>query len=79
MSWLHAYWAQAGGNVLAMPAEGVVTAVIGFLLRNPLGRLLGRDALREAKAARQIAADLYEHHVGRAHPDAPAKPESEAK
>jgi hypothetical protein len=38
-----------------------------------------RDAMKEAKAARKIAADLHERMTGEAHPDAPAKPESEAK
>lgn len=33
---------------------------------------------RQAKAAHRIAADLYQHHTGRAHPDAPGS-ESEAE
>lgn len=72
------YWAWAGGNIGAMPLQGGITAAIGYVFRGPLGRLLSRDALREAKAGRRIAADLYEHHTGRVHPDAPGS-ESEAK
>jgi len=37
----------------------------------------GRAAV--AAAAHKIAADLFEHHTGSAHPDAPVTPESEAK
>ena len=64
----HQYWAWVGGNVGAMPLQGLITGAGAFIFRSPIGRLLGRD---EAKAARRIAADLYEHHVGRPHPDAP--------
>jgi hypothetical protein len=67
----HQYWAWTGGNVGAMPLQALITGAAGFLFRNPLGRLLGRDALKEARAARRIAADLFEHHTGRPHPDAP--------
>lgn len=78
MSWWHAYWAWTGGNIGAMPLEFAITAVVGVVFRGPIGRLLEGDALKEAKAARRIAADLFEHHTGRPHPDAPGS-ESEAK
>lgn len=68
----HQYWAWTGGNIGAMPLEALITAVVAFVFRGPIGRLLGGRAARDAKAARQIAADLFEHHTGRAHPDAPA-------
>lgn len=72
------YWDWAGGNIGAMPLQAAITAVVAFVFRGPIGRLLGRDALKEAKAARRIAADLYQHHTGRTHPDAPDI-ESEAR
>jgi hypothetical protein len=81
MSWLslwHQYWSWTGGNVGAMPLQALITGVCAFVFRGPLGRLLGGDALKEAAAARRIAASLYEHHTGRTHPDAPDR-ESEAK
>lgn len=81
MSWLGHYWAYVGGNVAAIPLEFLVTAAAGLIFRKPLGRLvawLRREEIAEAKAARQIAADLYRHHTGRAHHLAPDD-ESEAK
>jgi hypothetical protein len=80
----HAYWAWVGGNIGAMPLQAFITAVVGFaatvLLRPLIRRLwawvkreLNRPALEEAKAARKIAADLYMHHTGRPHPDAPGQ------
>lgn len=73
----HQYWAWAGGNIGAMPLQALITAVVAVIFRGPVGRLLGGQALEEAKAGRRIAADLFEHHTGRPHPDAPEK-ESEA-
>lgn len=70
----HQYWAWVGGNVGAMPLQALITAVVAFVFRGPIGRLVGGDALREAKAARRIAADLYRHTTGAHHPDSPAKP-----
>jgi hypothetical protein len=78
----HQYWAWTGGNVGAMPLQALISAVVALLLAvvlRPLWRRLwawlkrelSRPALEEAKAARRIAADLYEHHTGRPHPDAP--------
>ena len=82
MSWWHAYWAWTGGNVGAMPEEFAVTVVVTGVLVKPIRwawhRLVGRHlaaARAAAEAGHRIAADLYEHHTGRAHPDAPAKPE----
>jgi hypothetical protein len=85
----HQYWSWTGGNIGAMPLEALVGAVAGvlaaLLFRPLLQRLwawlkreLGGAALEEAKAARRIAADLYLHHTGRPHPDAPGT-ESEGK
>lgn len=84
----HSYWAWVGGNVGAMPLQALISAAAALLLAvvlRPLWRRLwawlkrelGAAAHEEAKAARRIAADLFEHHVGRPHPDAP-EPESEA-
>lgn len=84
----HSYWAWAGGNIGAMPLQALIAAAAGVLsslLLRPLYRRawawlkaeLGGAAAEEAKAARRIAADLFEHHTGRPHPDAPEK-ESEA-
>jgi hypothetical protein len=41
------------------------------MFRGPIGKLLGRDALKEARAARRIAADLHLKLTGEPHPDAP--------
>lgn len=74
----HWYWQQTGGNILAVPAEFAITIVastiFALLLRKPLARLsawIRREELAEARKARRIAADLYKHHTGRDHPDAP--------
>lgn len=74
----HSYWGWAGSNIGAMPAEALITAAVAFVFRGPIGRLLGGEALKEAKAARRIAADLHQRLTGEAHPDAPAKSEREA-
>ena len=90
MTLWHSYWAWVGGNIGAMPLEALIAAVAGTIgavaLRPLLRRLwawvkreLNRAALEEAKAGRQIAADLYEHHTGRRHPAAPADTESEGQ
>lgn len=73
MSWLHSYWSWVGGNVGAMPLQALITGAAGFALRNPLGRLLGRDAVEEARKAVRIAADLHLRLTGEAHPDAPER------
>lgn len=82
------YWNLTGGNILAMPLEFVIGIVAGLLFGKPLRRLWHRifgeradieDIRRAAAAAHRIAADLFEHHTGEAHPDAPAKPESEVR
>jgi hypothetical protein len=78
----HQYWAWVGGNVGAMPLQALISAVAAVLLAvvfRPLLRRawawlkheLSRPALEEAKAARQIAADLHLHVTGRSHPAAP--------
>ena len=74
------------GNVTAMPLCGAVAVVSAFLIRDRLGRALGkwwhrhlghRDELAEirdlAAKAHQIAADTYRHQTGQHHPDAPGK------
>jgi hypothetical protein len=67
----HHYWAWTGGNIGALPLEALITTVTAFVFRGPIGRLLGGRAAKDAAAARRIAADLFEHHTGRSHPDAP--------
>lgn len=81
MNWLGSYWAWVGGNIGAIPLEAAITAAAGLLFRKPLQRAMAwlrREELEEARAARRIAADLYEHHTGHAHQLAPPH-ESEAK
>lgn len=82
------YWALTGGNILAMPPEFVITVAAGLLFGKPLRRLWHRvfgeradieDIRRAAAAAHRIAADLHEKLTGEAHPEAPAKTESEAR
>jgi hypothetical protein len=38
----HWYWAQAGGNVLAVPACAVVAVALGFVFRDQAGRRMAR-------------------------------------
>jgi hypothetical protein len=82
------YWAWTGGNIGAMPLQAVIGVVFAVALGRPASRLWRRlvgeradveDIRRAAAAAHQIAADLFEHHTGSVHPDAPATPECEAK
>ena len=82
-SWWHHYWSWAGSNIGAMPAQAVIATGAGLLLRKPIKRqwhhLVGdradvEDIRRMAAAAHRISADLFEHHTGSAHPDAPEKP-----
>ena len=78
--WWHSYWAWAGSNIGAMPAEAVITAFCTliaspFLLRV---RRRVRRALEAAEAAHRIAADTHMHLTGQRHPAAPGT-ESEAR
>lgn len=81
------YWALTGGNILAIPLEFIVTLAAGALLARPLRKLWRRavgdkadiEDLRRAAAAAErraagmerMVADLFEHHTGRRHADAP--------
>jgi len=76
----HHYWAWTGGNVGAMPLQGILAVLFAVCFRKPLARWwhkhFGAQAdLREirdiAAAAHRIAADTYRHHTGHEHPDAP--------
>lgn len=81
------YWAWVGGNVGAMPLQFIITLIAGVAFRKPISRLIAwvkresreelAEARQDAKAALKIVADLFEHHTGEAHPDAPARPEEE--
>ena len=80
MRLLHAYWAWVGGNVGAMPLQGVIAILFAALFRKPLGRAWHRavgeradlaDIRRAAEHAHKIAADLFEHHTGEKHEHAP--------
>lgn len=80
--WLHWYWGWAGGNIGSVPACGAEAVVFAVCFRKPAAawwhRHFGAKAdLAEIKAiaesGQRIAADLFEHHVGRAHPDAPSE------
>lgn len=76
------FWAELTPQVLCVAfLVGVLgnlaaSALLGVPALWHLHRKLGRQH-EDAAAARRIAADLYKHHTGEAHPDAPAKPESE--
>jgi hypothetical protein len=78
---LRVYWDWAGSNIGAMPGCGAVAVVSAVAFRKPLAawwkKHFGAQAdLSEIRAAAQsahrIAADLYRHHTGRDHPDAPS-------
>ena len=80
MTWLRDYWTAAGGNIEAMPLQAVITVAATLLLRKHVARwwhhLVGEradleDVKRLAESAHRIAADLFEHSTGGAHPDAP--------
>jgi hypothetical protein len=80
MGWLRSYWTWVGGNVGAMPLQAVIAAATAVLLRKPAARLWRQlvgeradleDVRRAAEAAHRIAADLFEHHTGNKHQDAP--------
>ena len=90
--WWHSYWAWTGGNIGAMPLEAVITVAATVLLIRPArwawrkafgehpATEVARRAAEAAERSLRIAADLYEHHTGARHPDAPdVKTESEAK
>jgi hypothetical protein len=79
-TWWHHYWSWVGGNVGAMPLQALIAAIAGVAFRKPLRRayhaLVGehadlQDVKRIAEAAHRISADLFEHHTGGTHPDAP--------
>lgn len=79
----HQYWTWVGGNVGAMPLQAVITVAATLVLRKPISRLyhhvvgdrLDMDDVRAvAASAHKIAADLYEHVTGEAHPEAPQAP-----
>jgi hypothetical protein len=79
-------WGTAG-NLVASVLLGAIGVVTAFLGRNRIRRaVIDLHALwarhhphnaalaaiaEDAAAARRIAADTYEHHVGRRHPDSP--------
>ena len=78
--WLGWYWTETGGNVLAMPVCGLLAVGFAVGFRKPIARWWHKhfgvkadlaDIRETADAARRIAADLFEHHTGREHPDAP--------
>lgn len=78
LHWLNVeYWAASWPNVFA-PNVWTIAAVLLHLAVTWIQRERQHlQAMKEAKAAAKIAADLFEHHTGRSHPDAP-EPESEA-
>jgi hypothetical protein len=63
-----------------MPLQALITVAATLLLRKPVSRawhrLVGEradveDIRKAAAAAHKIAADLFEHHTGERHQDAP--------
>lgn len=76
------YWAAVGGNIEAMPLQAVITVAATLLLRKHVARwwrhLVGEKAdLEDAKKALRIVADLFEHHTGERHEDAPGTREED--
>jgi hypothetical protein len=83
-SWWAWYWQQTGGNVLAMPLCGLLAVAFAVCCRKPIARWWHRyfgakaelaDIKATVDAAHKIAADLFEHHTGSAHPLAPGRQE----
>jgi hypothetical protein len=81
------YWGWAGSNIGAMPGCGAVAVAFAACFRKPLARWWHKhfgakaelaEIRAAAAAAHRIAADLFEHHTGHAHPCAPDS-EKEAK
>lgn len=77
------YWSWVGSNIGAMPLQAVITVSATLALRKPLARWWHKhfgvkadldDIRQAAAAAHRIAADLFEHHTGTAHPAAPEAP-----
>jgi len=71
---LHALWNDLWPNTVAPSAWTLAAVIIGYV-RTARRQ---RRHLEEAKATRQIAADLHLHVTGEAHPEAPRR-EGEAK
>jgi hypothetical protein len=78
--WVSAYWNYIGGNVAATPVCGALAVTFTVVFRKPIAawwrRHFGaqadlRDIKKVAEDARQIAADVFEHHTGHAHHLAP--------
>lgn len=80
---LRSYWDYIGGNVAAMPVCGAIAVLFAVCFRKPLARWWHKhlgvkadlaDIRQAAESARRIAADLFEHHTGAPHRDAPEPP-----
>lgn len=81
--WYDGYWPQwVIQNILPTIACAAAAAVLGVIYRKRIlawwHRIVGERADLEdmraaAAAAHRIAADLWEHHCGRPHPDAPKR------
>lgn len=78
--WLRLYWDWAGSNIGAAPACGLLAILFAVCCQKPISRWWHRhfgvrNEIREvrkiAEASQRISADLFEHHTGQAHPDAP--------
>lgn len=85
LHWLRLYWDWAGSNIGAMPGCGLVAVASAACFRKPLARWWHRHFGAQAElagikaaaeSAHRIAADLFEHHTGRQHPDAPTEDSS---
>lgn len=79
-AWWSWYWNLTGGNVLAMPLCGLLAIVFAVAFQRPAARWWRKhfgaqkdlaEIRAAAESAHRIAADLYAHHTGRAHPAAP--------
>jgi hypothetical protein len=77
-------WLATWGNNMAWLESLAVIGAVAFVKRDAIARWRARNhphsaALAEiradAAAARRIAADTYQHHTGRRHPDSPENTE----
>jgi hypothetical protein len=77
-------WLATWGNNMAWLESLAVAGLAVYFKRDAIGRLTADWRARHhphntvlaeireaAEAARRIAADTYEHHAGRRHPDSP--------
>ena len=77
------YWAWAGGNIVAMPLEALITVTVTVVFRRPVGRFIGwlareerqawADLLRAAQEAQRISEGRRGPAADEARPGAPGE------